>query len=102
MKRILICVLLIISIEFIHATTVHIAFRNDDLSAISNPVFEYDVLQVFRKYEIKPLFAVIPEPGGKNKLTSEMEIADSLRSWYNRGWIDLAIHGYTHEKKWKF
>jgi len=79
-----------------------ISFRNDDISAKSDPVFEYDVLQIFRKYDIKPLFAVIPEPAGKNELTPAMAIADSLRAWHSRGWIDLAMHGYTHEKEWKF
>jgi Uncharacterized protein conserved in bacteria (DUF2334) len=30
-----------------------------------------------------------------------MTIVHSLRSWHERGWIDIAMHGYTHEKKFK-
>jgi peptidoglycan/xylan/chitin deacetylase (PgdA/CDA1 family) len=81
----------------INAKTI-VLFRNDDLSVKSDPVFEYEVLQVFRHYNIKPLFAVIPAVGD-NKLTSDMPIADSLRSWYKKSWIDLAMHGYTHKFK---
>jgi len=102
MKKIIFLLYLVFVYEFGYGNTILIAFRNDDISAKSDPVFEYKILKIFHKYKIKPLFAVIPETGGKNALTTTMVIADSLRSWYDKGWIDIAMHGYTHEKKWKF
>jgi peptidoglycan/xylan/chitin deacetylase (PgdA/CDA1 family) len=73
-----------------------VLFRNDDISAKSDPLFEYQVLEVFRKYKIKPLFAVIPVGYGKN-LNTNVPIIEALKLWYRNGWIDIAMHGYTHE-----
>ena len=91
-------VFLILLCEFSYAQTIHIAFRNDDLSVKSDPVFEYQVLEVFQKYKIKPLFAVIPTIGDV-ELKEGIAIVDSLKSWQNKDWIDIAMHGYTHEFK---
>jgi len=30
-----------------------------------------------------------------------MAIVDSLKSWYFKGWIDIAMHGYTHKDKFE-
>jgi hypothetical protein len=46
----------------VSAKRIVIAFRNDDLSAKSDPEFERQILQIFNKYGIKPLYAVIPAP----------------------------------------
>ena len=74
-----------------------IAFRNDDISAISDPAFEYKILSIFHKYDIKPLYSVIPVIGMK-EFKEGLPIVDSLKSWFKKGWIDLAMHGYNHEK----
>lgn len=77
---------------------IYIAFRNDDISIKSEPKFEYEVIRIFQKYNIKPLYAVIPKIEGKS-LAVGMPIVDSLKSWLQKGWIDIAMHGYTHEGK---
>lgn len=82
---------------FSQGSNIYLVFRNDDISIKSNPIYEYDVLLIFRKYDIKPLYAVIPALGG-DKLSSEMPIVDSLKSWHKKGWIDISMHGYTHDK----
>ncbi|MHA1342689.1 MAG: DUF2334 domain-containing protein [Promethearchaeota archaeon] len=97
MKKIFFIIFLL-ACEFCYGNSIHIAFRNDDLSAKSDPVWEYKVLEIFRKYKIKPLFAVIPAIEGI-ELKEGMPIVESLRSWLSKDWIDIAIHGYTHEYK---
>jgi len=77
---------------------IYIAFRNDDISYLSDPKFEYEVLKIFRKYNIRPLYAVIPAHNG-NILRYGMPIVDALRLWYSRGWVDIAMHGYSHKNK---
>jgi len=77
-------------------STIYITFRNDDISYKSDPIFEYQILQIFRKYNIKPLYSIIPALGD-TILNKDMPIADSLISWYNKGWIDIALHGYNHK-----
>ena len=76
---------------------IFIAFRNDDISSRSDLKHEYQILKIFQKYKIKPLYAVIPISGNK-PIKKEMEIANYLREWHSKGWIDIAQHGYTHKK----
>jgi hypothetical protein len=73
-----------------------IFFRNDDISAKSDPQLEHQVLEIFRKCNIEPLYAVIPNLGGEN-LKSEMPIAKALRQWHDNGWIEIGLHGFDHE-----
>jgi len=79
------------------ASNIFIAFRNDDISAKSDPDFEYQVIKVFQKYDIKPLYAVIPQLGG-NSLQKGMPIVDYLKIWKEKEWIDIAQHGLTHKR----
>lgn len=74
-----------------------VAFRNDDISSFSDPQHEYEILKIFRKYEIKPLYSVIPSVSNK-PVEKKMRIANYLRNWHNKGWIDIAQHGFTHKK----
>jgi hypothetical protein len=78
-----------------------IAFRNDDVTAFSDPVLESTILGAFRKHGVRQIFSVIPNPGGlpeseagENLRTAP--ILDSLLRWHANGDIAFALHGYTH------
>lgn len=94
-KRLLVLLIFILYLSCYYST-IYITFRNDDISYKSDPIFEYQILQIFRKYNIKPLYSIIPALGD-TILNKGMPIADSLISWYNKGWIDIALHGYNHK-----
>ena len=78
------------------ARSIFIAFRNDDISVKSDPNFELRVLRIFKKYDIKPLYAVIPALGGRN-FKKDMSIVQYLQEWEKEGLIEIAMHGYTHK-----
>ncbi len=80
-----------------------IAFRNDDLSANSNLTHEESVLNIFWKYGIKQTFAFIPNPGQNrnnevNFSPGSNPILNALENWSKEGKIELALHGYTHQR----
>ncbi|MDY0222508.1 MAG: DUF2334 domain-containing protein [Desulfobacterium sp.] len=77
---------------------VFIFFRNDDISVKSDPEFESRVLEVFRKYNITPLYAVIPNLSNQ-KITRDLPIACALKSWHDKGWIEIGMHGFDHKFK---
>lgn len=85
------------SANFVYAE-IAIFFRNDDISVKSDPEFESRVLEVFRKYNITPLYAVIPTLSGQ-KITRDLPITDALRYWHDNGWIEIGMHGFDHEYK---
>jgi hypothetical protein len=73
-------------------------FRNDDISAKSDPEFEYRILEVFHKHKITPLYAVIPSLSGQT-IGKEMPIAIALKTWHNNGWLEIGMHGFDHQLK---
>ncbi|MCK4348493.1 MAG: DUF2334 domain-containing protein [Thermoplasmatales archaeon] len=80
-----------------------IAFRNDDLSVNSNLTHEESVLNIFWKYGIKQTFAFIPKRGvnknfESNSLNEKAPILEALENWSKEGKIELALHGYTHQR----
>ena len=80
-------------------------FRNDDLTGYSDPLVEEEVLNLFHHYQIRPLFAVIPDRLNKNdmgeylKPGENQKIIGKLREWYGNKKIELAIHGFNHHKR---
>jgi peptidoglycan/xylan/chitin deacetylase (PgdA/CDA1 family) len=80
------------------AKKIVIAFRNDDLSLFSDPVLEGNVLDVFRRHGIPQTFAFVPFPGRHLTPPASPVIVDSLQRWQREGAIEVALHGYEHEK----
>ena len=80
-------------------------FRNDDLTGYSDPLVEEEVLNLFHHYQIRPLFAVIPDRLNKNdmgeylKPGENQKIIGKLSEWYGNKKIELAIHGFNHHKR---
>lgn len=80
-----------------------IGFRNDDISAYSDPALESRVLAVFRRHGIPQTFAVIPNPGALPESLAAADfqhamILDSLLSWQSRSDVHFALHGSTHHR----
>ena len=85
---------------------IYIVFRNDDPSAKSDPEHEKKVMKHFRKHNIPQTFGVIPNIvescGGNNcrkyhMLSENKDMLDLLQQWQKDGFIEIALHGYTHE-----
>lgn len=97
-KLILFFFLLILTYSIVLAEpNIIIAFRNDDISAVTDQNSECEIIEIFDEFGIKPLYAVIPKIEGKT-LTKGMGIVDSLNKWEERGLIEIAQHGFIHEK----
>ncbi len=80
-----------------------IAFRNDDITAYSNPAQESAILSVFRNHNVRQTFSVIPDPGALPDADAENSlqmspIRDSLLAWQAAGNVSFALHGYTHKQ----
>ena len=80
-----------------------IAFRNDDITAYSNPAQESTVLSIFRKHGVHQIFSVIPNPGRLPSAEAESSlkvspIRDSLLAWQAARNVSFALHGYTDKQ----
>ena len=80
---------------------IYVAFRNDDLSILSDPAREDSVIRLFWKYGIAQTYAFIPNPagylgGGRPVPSGAARMLDSLRSWHASGKVEFAVHGATH------
>ncbi|BBO82753.1 hypothetical protein DSCO28_33190 [Desulfosarcina ovata subsp. sediminis] len=89
--------------NFTEKKRIVVAFRNDDLSVESDLVHEAAVLALFKKYGIKQTFGFIPKTAHTEEQLSiphekRVPIVHALKGWEKKGYIDLALHGYTHMK----
>lgn len=87
-------------------STIYILMRNDDPGPLSDPVKERRVLAIFEKYHIPQVLAVIPnnvddphnsKAGKLHPLEENPEIVNILREYTNKGLVEIATHGYTHQ-----
>ena len=115
------CAILIISIdypikgEFYSSITnptsepkIIVAFRNDDLSALSDITKEKELMQIFwDKYHVPQTFAIIPKVSADKSnpdnrifypLNESKDVVDALKNWEKEGAIEFCQHGYTHQK----
>lgn len=74
----------------------HVTFRFDDPSAVSDHSLETEILARFRKHAVPLTVAVIPFRNREGK--AELERADipHLITAHDEGLIEVALHGYRH------
>lgn len=84
---------------------IHIVFRMDDYSAISNTELELKVIDLFQKKKVGITFGVIPfvcagderETSSQNLIRLTREKGDILKTKIESGFLDIALHGYSHQ-----
>lgn len=86
-------------------------FRNDDICALSNPILERRVLELFEKYQIPQVISVIPNVVDDPHdclsktyypLTENPEIIALIKEYQQKGLIEIAQHGWTHQTNTKY
>lgn len=90
----------------IKKSKIYIIVRNDDVCALSNSAKERRILGIFEKYNVPQVISVIPKITEDphdcrcNKfhaLEENPEIVDLIREYHNKGLVEIAQHGYTHQ-----
>jgi hypothetical protein len=76
---------------------ISIIFRNDDISMNTDIKKEREVLSVFSKYGIKPIYAVVPMSGGE-LLNNNDSVILFLKNALDNDQIVLALHGLDHKR----
>ncbi len=85
---------------------IYIIFRNDDPCALSDPKRERRILELFERYHIPQVLAVIPKDvddphnssvGKYHPLEENPEMVTLLKEYQQKGLIEIAQHGYTHQ-----
>jgi len=83
-----------------------IIFRNDDPSALSDIEHERKILDLFENYNIPQTIGVIPYvakdywSASKTKyasLSDNKEMVKLLKTYKQKGLIEIALHGYQHQ-----
>ncbi|MCA9408988.1 MAG: DUF2334 domain-containing protein [Candidatus Omnitrophica bacterium] len=84
----------------------YILFRNDDPCALSNPAHERRIFELFEKYNIPLLTAVIPrivsdphnsELDEYHWLHENPAMIELLQEFHTKGITEIALHGYVHQ-----
>ena len=72
-------------------------FRLDDASPFSNLKKWQAIEDIFQKYEIKPIVAVIPDNKDSSLIYQELNpnFWKMVQDWDAKGW-SIAMHGYQH------
>lgn len=84
---------------------VNVVFRLDDYSASSNTDMELKIIDAFRKNEACITLGVIPyvcandihDPSPQDVIPLTSLKGDILKSGFNDGILDVALHGYSHQ-----
>ena len=84
---------------------IHIIFRFDDYSAVSNTAIEKNLLDIFKGKKFPVTFAVIPYAIDKEASSLESsqlleiptEKINILKEGLSSGVLEIALHGYTHK-----
>ncbi|MGD9825451.1 DUF2334 domain-containing protein [Desulfobacter sp.] len=84
---------------------VNVVFRLDDYSACSNTDMELRIIDAFRKNEACITLGVIPyvcagdihDPSPQDVIPLTSMKGDILKSGFNDGVLDVALHGYSHQ-----
>ena len=84
---------------------VKVVFRFDDYSARSSTAMELRIIDAFRNNEASFTIGVIPficaddvhDPSPQDIVPLTTKKADILRTGYEDGILDIALHGYSHQ-----
>lgn len=86
--------------------SISLLFRNDDICALSDPVKERQILEIFEKYQIPQVMCVIPNvtEDPHNHLCNHFHLLESnpkimalMKEYLSKGLIEIAQHGWTHQ-----
>lgn len=82
-----------------------IAFRNDDISAFSDPEHEARFMKLFEEYGFPQTYGIVPMMAKSymnpydtevQSVEANKEILEMLKKWKQEKKIEFALHGYTH------
>jgi peptidoglycan/xylan/chitin deacetylase (PgdA/CDA1 family) len=84
---------------------VNVVFRFDDYSARSSTEMELRIIDAFRKNEASITFGVIPfvcagdahDPSPQDIVPLTSKKGDILKTGFEDGILDIALHGYSHQ-----
>ena len=84
---------------------INIIFRYDDYSSRSHTDVEMRIIDIFREYDASITFGVIPfvcagsslDPSHQDTVQLPSDKAKILRTEYENGILDIALHGYSHQ-----
>ncbi len=84
---------------------IHIIFRMDDYSAISDKALELKIIEIFQKKKGRVTFGVIPfvcegderDSSTQNLIPLTREKGSILKKKIESGVLDIALHGYSHQ-----
>ncbi len=95
------------SLHFTQANSksIHLIFRFDDYSAVSNTTIEKNLLEIFEDKKFPITFAVIPYATDKEASSLEpsqlIEIPPDkikiLKEGLSSGFLEIGLHGYNHK-----
>lgn len=86
--------------------SIYILFRNDDPGPLSNVTKERRVAELFERYGIPQVWAVIPNnvedphvwhKGGYHLLEENLPMVSLIKEYVQKGLVEVAQHGYTHQ-----
>lgn len=85
---------------------IFILMRNDDPCALSNTEHEKKVFELFAKYQVPHVTAVIPhtvfdphdeKPSTTHPLHENPELVELIKKYKRKGLLEIAQHGYSHQ-----
>lgn len=84
---------------------IYVVFRMDDYSAASDTGLELRILDLFEKKKVGITFGVVPfvcagdqrNPAAQGFIPLPREKAELLRAKLSAGFLDIALHGYSHQ-----
>lgn len=86
---------------------IQVFFRFDDITALSNIVFERQLAAVFQQLKVTCSIGVVPmvtkgdfeDPAPRGSAVFSKEKIDFLRTAVQDGAFDVLLHGYSHQTK---
>lgn len=101
---IIVSIYILSSVDFGQRKNIHIIFRYDDYSALSNTAAEQEILEVFEKYHVPLTIGVIPyaisntyNPVPQQVFPLEGAKLEILKTTVEKGIAEIALHGYSHQ-----
>lgn len=88
----------LLKVLWLSSQPIHIVFRYDDFRLVNNPTNE-KIVQIFQKHHIPLVLGVIPCDANENfVLDKNYSFLDSLKTYVHNGTVEIALHGFNHQK----